>query len=256
MYHFLLEGMYSYTYLLASFYIIRSIYRFSDYASHYMIEHKWLDISPSKLEKIEECIYSSLHSIICTTMASWSMSKSMIEDPWNPLSVTLHEFPQNNQLQLFTTTFSLTYFMMDLAKCVYHRKYMFILHHLAAIHLLYHGLDSFSQNDSKGFYIMNFLFLLESNTILLNTGYLLKEMGFHYSITCTSWIIHLFIFITFRLIMIPKLILIYYMYEGITLRSLMMLPSFALIWIGSVYWSYRQILGIQKYMKESSHRNS
>ena len=97
---------------------------------------------------------------------------------------------------------------------------------------------------------MYFIFLLESNTPLLNIGYLLKENKFHYSITCASWIIHLSMYILFRLVMIPKLILIYYMYEGITWKTLFQLPNFMLILAGSTYWSYRQWIGIQKYLKE------
>lgn len=244
--------MYYFSYLLGSLYIIRSIFRFSEYSAEYLIENKYLDLPVSKMEKIEECIYSSLHSIMASSLASLSLTNSMIENPLNPFDLTIQEFPKNNQLQLFTTCFSLSYFMVDLTKCIYQKKYIFLLHHLAAIHLLYNGLQSFGEENNKGFYIMNFLFMLESNTVLLNVGYILKECKFHYSVTCLSWIVHLFLFIMFRLITVPKLILIYYLHEGITLRTLMELPSFALILMGSMYWSYRQLRGIQKYLKESS----
>jgi hypothetical protein len=141
---------------------------------------------------------------------------------------------------------------MDLLRCIYYKKYMFIMHHLAAIQLLLSGLTSLNNNENKGFYIMHFIFLLESNTFLLNIGYILKECKFHYSIICTSWITHLLLFVLFRLIVLPRLILIYYLNEGLTLTTLYQLPNFFLILAGSTYWSYRQLIGIQKYLKENS----
>lgn len=244
--------MYYFTYLLGSYYIIRSIFRFSEHSSKYLIKNRYIEIPYSKIEKIEECIYSSLHGILSSSLASMSLSTPIFHDPYNPFSLTIHEFPKNNQMQLFTTCFSLSYFLFDLCKCVYHKKYIFIMHHLAAIHLLLNGLHSFGAEENKGFYIMYFIFLLESNTVLLNLGYVLKECKFHYSVTCLSWIVHLILFVIFRLITVPKLILVYYLYEGITMKTLLELPSFALILAGSSYWSYRQFLGIQKYLKESS----
>ena len=241
--------MYYFTYLLGSYYVIRSIFRFSDYTSKYLIENDYIDLPISKKEKLDECIYSSFHSLLSSFFACLSLTTPILKDPYNPFDMTIVSYPQNNQLQLFTTCFSLSYFLMDLSKCIYHKKYMFIMHHLAAIHLLYSGLQSFGVHDNKGFYIMYFIFLLESNTVLLNIGYILKECNFHYSITCLSWIIHLFFFITFRLITIPKLIVMYYLYEGITMKTLLELPSFLLIMAGSTYWSYTQLKGIRKYLK-------
>jgi len=98
---------------------------------------------------------------------------------------------------------------------------------------------------------MYLIFLLESNTFLLNIGFLLKEFKFHYSITCLSWIIHLYFFVLFRLVTIPRIIFIYYYNESLTLKSITELPSFILILAGSVYWSYRQTIGINKYLKEN-----
>ena len=99
---------------------------------------------------------------------------------------------------------------------------------------------------------MYFIFLLESNTILLNIGFLLKEFKFHYSITCSMWIIHLLLFVLFRIITLPRIIFIYYYNETITLKTIYQFPSFILIYSGSVYWSYRQAIGIHKYLKENS----
>jgi len=99
---------------------------------------------------------------------------------------------------------------------------------------------------------MYLIFLLESNTILLNLGFLLKEFKFHYSITCTSWIIHLFLFVLFRIFNIPRILFIYYYNEPLSIINLSQIPSFILIFSGSVYWAYRQSIGISKYLKENS----
>ena len=34
--------------------------------------------------------------------------------------------------------------------------------------------------------------------------------------------------------------------------TIMQLPAFILIFTGSIYWSYRQTIGIHKYLKENS----
>ena len=142
--------------------------------------------------------------------------------------------------------------MFDILKYLYNKKYLFILHHLAALQLLTLTLRSFYNNENDGYYSMQLIFLLESNTILLNIGFLLKEFKFHYSITCTSWIIHLMFFVIFRLILIPIILGIYYYNEPINMKNLIQLPNFILILSGSVYWSYRQMIGINKYLKQNS----
>ncbi len=244
---------YLYTYILGSYYILRSVFRFSEYSSKYLLKNKWINISPNKLNKIEEVIYSSFHGTLVSSMASLSLT-TPIFDKYNLFQITNIQNESNNQLQLFTSCFCLTYFVMDLFKCIYNKKYLFILHHIAAINLLMSGLHTYMYESEKnnGFYIMYFIFLLESNTVLLNSGFILKECNFHYSITCAAWIIHLILFVLFRLITIPQLIIIYYLQEGITLKTLLQLPNFILILSGSMYWSYRQLLGIQKYLKENS----
>jgi len=123
---------------------------------------------------------------------------------------------------------------------------------LAAINLLLFNFYSFYLNEDKGFYAMYLIFLLESNTFLLNIGFLLKEFKFHYSITCLSWIIHLIFFVIFRLITIPRILFMYYYNTTINIITLAQIPSFILILSGSVYWSYRQAIGINKYLKENS----
>ncbi len=238
-------------YFLGSVYSLRSIYRLSNYLANYLVNNKYIDVPLSKIEKIDESIFSSLHGIISSSLAAFSLTDSIFNHI-NPFQLTVQHSQPDNQLQLFTTYFCLSYFSMDLLRCIYYKKYMFIMHHIAAIQLLLSGLASLNNHENKGFYIMHFIFLLESNTFLLNVGYILKECKFHYSITCASWILHLLFFILFRLIVLPRLILIYYLNEGLTLNTLYQLPNFLLILAGSTYWSYRQLIGIQKYLKENS----
>ena len=66
------------------------------------------------------------------------------------------------------------------------------------------------------------------------------------------WIIHLFFFNLFRIITLPRILFIYFYNEAWTLMNIYKLPSFILIYAGSVYWSYRQSIGINKYLKENS----
>jgi hypothetical protein len=242
-------------YSCGSYYIVRSIFQFSKHMTHYICDKIFPKITPHKKEKWNECIYSSLHSVLVSTLSSLSFYYSPISNseslPLLSNSVLSITPTFNNQLQLFTTYLSLSYFSMDLIQCLLYKKYMFFIHHVAAILLLMSGIDSFYQNDHKGFYIMYFLFLLESNTILLNLGFILKELQFHYSITCSVWILHLFFFSLFRFVTVPKLIFAYYYLEGFTMKNIYLLPNFAFILLGSMYWSYRQCIGIHKYLKEN-----
>jgi hypothetical protein len=181
-----------------------------------------------------------MNGIVVSTMAFFSIS-----------SYDIHKEP-DNKLQYLTTSLCFSYFTIDLLKCIFERKYLFIIHHVASIALLLRTLQSMYNNENQGFYAMYLIFLLESNTFLLNMGFLLKEFKFHYSVTCTSWIIHLFFFILFRIITIPRVIFIYYYNEGFSIINLTQLPLFILILSGSVYWAYRQSIGIHKYLKENS----
>jgi len=228
------------TYILGSFYVMRSIFRFSYTTTEYLFKKNIIDLPVSKFDKIHECIYSSMNGMVVSTMAFFSIS-----------SYDINKEP-DNKLQYLTASLCFSYFTIDLLKCIFERKYLFIIHHVASIALLLRTLQSMYNNENQGFYAMYLIFLLESNTFLLNMGFLLKEFKFHYSITCTSWIIHLFFFILFRIITIPRVIFIYYYNEGFSIINLSQLPLFILILSGSVYWAYRQSIGIHKYLKENS----
>jgi hypothetical protein len=231
------------TYIIGSFYIIQSLFRFSENITSYIYSKNLLKLPINKYEKLNESIYSSLHGVLVSTMASFSIKNSFF---------SYHKVEEkDNPMQYLTASICMSYFIIDLFKCLYHQKYLFIIHHLASIYLLTITFYSFYLNENKGFYAMYLIFLLESNTLLLNIGFILKELKFHYSITCSVWIIHLLFFFLFRIITIPKIIITYYLYEKITILSLLQLPAFILILSGSVYWSYRQTIGINKYLKEN-----
>jgi hypothetical protein len=235
--------MYLSSYIIGSFYIISSIFRFSENITNYIFSNKIINLHISKKEKLNESIYSSIHSTVVSITSSFSLTTSFYN--YNKLKES------DNSLQYITASICMSYFVIDLIKCIYHKKYLFIIHHLASIYLLFFTFYSFYLKENKGSYAMILIFLLESNTVLLNIGFLLKELKFHYSITCTVWIIHLLCFFLFRIITLPQIIIMYYYYEPINIISIMQLPAFFLILSGSVYWSYRQAIGIKKYLKEN-----
>lgn len=238
-------------YILGSYYIVRSLFRFSENITTYLFNKNIINLPISKFEKINECIYSSLHGILVSITAALSIRNSLFNYT-GIFSNNLDIVEKDNEMQYLTVSICGSYFLIDLFKCLYDKKYLFILHHLAALNLVVFTIYSFYYFDNKGFYAMYLIFLLESNTFLLNLGFLLKEFKFHYSITCTSWIIHLFFFILFRLLTIPRILFIYYYIEDKNMINLLQLPSFILILSGSIYWSYRQGIGINKYLKENS----
>jgi hypothetical protein len=239
-----------FTYIIGSFYITRSLFRFSENVKKYLFNNNIVNLPISKYDKINESIYSSLHGLLVSTTVTLSIKNSLFD--YNSLYGRNKVIEEDNDLQYLTSSICFSYFVIDLFKCLYEKKYLFILHHLAAINLLIFTFYSFYNNENKGFYAMYLIFLLESNTILLNIGFLLKEFKFHYSITCTSWIIHLLFFVLFRLITIPRILFIYYYNELFNTTTIAQLPSFALILTGSFYWAYRQSIGINKYLKENS----
>jgi len=238
------------TYFLGSFYIMRTIFRGSYIFTNYLFKNNIINLPVSKFEKINECLFSSIHGIISSVLASFAINNSLF-DYYKIYSNNITFYEKDNEMQYFTASICMSYFVIDLFKCLSQKKYLFILHHIAAINLLALTFYSFINIENRGFYAMYFIFLLESNTFLLNIGFLLKEFKFHYSITCMSWIIHLILFVLFRLVTIPRIIFIYYYHEPLSLKNMSEIPSFILILSGSVYWAYRQAIGINKYLKEN-----
>ena len=178
---------------LGSFYIIRSVFRFSDNFTKYLFDKKIIKFPLSKYEKINESISSTLHSSLVSLTSGLS----------------INNINSNNDMQYLTLSICLSYFTIDLFRCLYYGKYLFIIHHLASIYLLFFSFYAFFNNKNLGVYAMYLIFLLESNTPLLNLGFILKEFKFHYSITCSVWIFHLFCFFINRIITIPGIIFFY-----------------------------------------------
>jgi hypothetical protein len=243
------------TYLYGSALIVNTIFNLADYASNYLYNtylknDEKINVIKSieKKEKINECIYSSIHGLLSSILAITSLNSSKFDFNFKQNNL----IQPDNEMQYFAVSICFSYFVFDLIKCIYNKKYLFILHHIASVILLSNVIYSFYLNKNIGYYAMYNIFLLESNTVLLNIGFLLKELKFHYSITCMSWIIHLICFISFRLLMLPIIIIKFYINEPFTFENIIYLPNFFLIISGSVYWSYRQAIGIQKYLKENS----
>lgn len=238
------------TYFLGSLYIVNTLFHKSYEITDYLFKEKKIDLPLAKFDKINEVIYSSGHCIFVSIFSFLCFDQPNIN--YNQfLDLNLENKIEDNDLMALLLCFSLSYFLIDLFRCLYHQKYLFIIHHCCASFLLAQHLYLMNNNKNQGLYAIHSLFLLESNNILLNIGYLLKEFNFHYSITCSSWIIHLVFFSLFRLIQFPKVFLVYLKNDFEFFNSLIQLPNLAVIYMGSSYWAYRQFKGIKKYLKEN-----
>ena len=70
--------MYIATYIIGSFYIVRSLFRFSENITDYIFSKNILNLPITKYEKVNESIYSSLHGVLVSTMASCSIQNSFL----------------------------------------------------------------------------------------------------------------------------------------------------------------------------------
>jgi hypothetical protein len=96
---------------------------------------------------------------------------------------------------------------------------------------------------------MAYLLLLEVNTPLMNLGFLLKAFNFDYNIYGTVWSLHLLSYILCRLVMIPYMTYYYFAHIGTGTESenlYYQIPNMLIIYMGSSYWAYRQMIGIQR----------
>ena len=85
------------TYLLGSLYIMMSIFRFSDNITTYLFDNNIINLPLSKFDKINESIYSSIHSGLVTLLSS----NCLLEG-------------NDNNLQVLTVSICLSYFFIDL----------------------------------------------------------------------------------------------------------------------------------------------
>ena len=239
------------TYFIGSFYIINTTFHISNNLTKYLFDNKYINLPMYKFDKINEVIYSSFHCILVSFLSFLCFDRPTV-DYNSYFNFKLENKVEDNNLMIVTLSLSLSYFIIDLFRCLYFKKYLFIIHHVCASFLLTHHLYLIKNDYNHGMYAIHTLFLLESNNILLNIGFLLKEFNFHYSITCTSWIIHLLCFFLFRIIQFPKVFIVYVLNDFNMLHVLIQIPNIVIIYMGSLYWSVRQIKGIHKYLKENS----
>lgn len=230
------------TYFLGSLYIISALFRFSNSYSKMLIkQYKYID--KSKLEKIDEIIYSTIHSILIICMTSYSLQDNIFALDFEKLNnASIMCTTESTKLTLI---FSLSYFTLDLVKCILNMNTIFILHHLCAINLLLFSASSLNERNYEGSFVMAYLLLLECNTPFMNLGNLLKIFNFDYNIYGTVWVLHLISYILCRLVMIPYISYYYFLHNKIDYYQI---PNLLIIYCGSTYWAYKQMIGIKKYL--------
>ena len=69
--------MYLINYIIGSYYIVRSLFRFSENTTQYLFNNNIIKLPISKFDKINESIYSSLHGLLVSVMASMSITNSL-----------------------------------------------------------------------------------------------------------------------------------------------------------------------------------
>ncbi len=226
-------------YFIGSLYIISALFRFSyTYSKKYIQNSPYID--KSKITKLDEIIYSTIHSILITFMASYSLQDNIFALDFNKNNQII-----NNEGTKLTLIFSLSYFILDLIKCIQNMNSIFILHHFCAISLLLFSAYSLNERSYEGSFVMAYLLLLECNTPFMNLGTLLKLLKFDYNIYGSVWIFHLISYILCRLIMIPYISYYYYLHNKIDYYQI---PNLLIIYAGSSYWAYKQIIGIKKHL--------
>lgn len=227
------------TYFFGSLYIISALFRFSHSYSK-MLVYKYKDIHKSKIEKIDEIIYSTIHSILIICMTSYSLQDNIFA-----LDFTKSDNHNTSESTKLTLIFSLSYFTLDLINCIMRMNSVFILHHLCAINLLLFSASSLNERSYEGSFVMAYLLLLECNTPLMNLGTLLKLFNFDYNIYGTVWVLHLISYVLCRLIMIPYISYYYFLHNKIDYYQI---PNLLIIYGGSTYWAYKQMIGIKKHL--------
>ncbi len=245
-------------YIMGSLYAVSALFRFSYSYSKYLIERRffgWVDreaCAKIDYQRVDEWIYSTIHSLFIILLTGYSLQDHVLGSGMKEGAEG--DCPDSVKL---TLALSLSYFSLDLVKCVLRLNYPFILHHLCAINLLLtsmdqimDGIESGKGGSATGSYLMAYLLLLEVNTPLMNLGFLLKAFNFDYNIYGTVWSLHLISYILCRLVMVPYLT--YYYYHNLMDGSkggdslYYQIPNLLIIYLGSSYWAYRQVMGIQR----------
>jgi hypothetical protein len=101
-----------FTYLSGSALIVHSIFVFADYYSNYLYNtYLKNDVikSNEKKEKINECIYSSIHGSLSSTLAIISLNSSIFD--FNLKQNNLIQ--SDNQMQYLTVSICFSYFVFE-----------------------------------------------------------------------------------------------------------------------------------------------
>jgi hypothetical protein len=221
-------------YFFGSLYIISALFRFSYSYSKLLIKNNKY-IEKDKLKRVDEIIYSSIHSILIILLSSYSLKDNIFSLDFSK------QIPLPCESTKLTLLFSLSYFTLDLFKCIINLDYIYILHHICAINLLLFSVVSLNERNYESSFVLAYLLLLEVNTPLMNLGSILKLLKFDYNVYGVVWVLHLISYILCRLIMVPYITYYYYYYNDINYYQL---PHLLIIYFGSFYWAFKQIKGI------------
>ena len=64
-------------YIIGSYYIISSLFRFSENITKYLFINNIINLPITKFDKINESIYSSMHGIIVSILAALSLTLTL-----------------------------------------------------------------------------------------------------------------------------------------------------------------------------------
>ena len=100
------------TYILGTYYIVRNIFDFSYNTTDYLYKNNLIKLPQSKFEKINEVIYSSIHSFTVSTLCLIALTKKTF-DYYNYFNFQLLSTENDNDLMIITLGLSLNYFIID-----------------------------------------------------------------------------------------------------------------------------------------------
>lgn len=244
--------MHLWTYLFGGLYMISSLFRFSKYMIDKHGAGALLLTKADQKHRLYEYLYSTLHSIGITTLASLSYQKDLF---------TLHDpasYRVNDGMKL-TMGVSFSYFLLDLFQC---QNQMYVVHHLCALQLIGSSMMRLEEQPYRASYLMAMLALFEWNTPIFNLGFLCRDLKLHYTVLGSVWTVNLVLYTLSRLVMIPMLLYYYQWHENEWIHmnidsnikrtkseiDWMDYLSLGIIYGGSFYWAIRQTQGIWKHV--------
>lgn len=146
------------------------------------------------------------------------------------------EFDTNTNINYLILENSLSYFLVDLLKCIYKKDVLFTFHHIFSILYLFTPYIS----NVAGKSILLGLFLGEVSNPFLHIGWFLKVQKNNFYIHV--WKLNTLVLIISRIIITP-----YFMYNIIVLKTdyitekYIIIVSGFLFFISAIFWSKKQI---------------